>query len=126
MRNNPKHGTKLEYEDMFVEYAKTEKLRRFFQFRRQKIFKHFSIRDYNANFLRKHVDEYLKDLDDELGMDGKLNKHFNTKEHFKDFQPDDLVGFDNFYDRLSQWGIEQKTLSYDDFATEEVPAPKLA
>ena len=42
MRNNPKHGKKLEYEDMFVEYAKIEKLRRFFQFKRQKIFKHFT------------------------------------------------------------------------------------
>ena len=111
---------------MFVEYAKTEKLRRFFQFRRQKIFKHFSIRDYNSNFLRRHVDLYLHDLDEELDMNGKLIKNFDAKEHFKDFQPDDMVGFDNFYDRLSAWGIDQKTLSYDDFSTEEVPAPKFA
>ena len=30
MRNNPKHGTKLEYEAMFVEYVQVEKIRRFF------------------------------------------------------------------------------------------------
>ena len=63
MRNNPKHGTKLEYSEMFVEYAKVEKLRRFFQFKRQRIFKHFTRMDYNTNFIRKHVDDYIKELD---------------------------------------------------------------
>ena len=34
MRNNPKHGTKLEYESLFMEWSVVEKLRRFFHLRR--------------------------------------------------------------------------------------------
>tara|TARA_B110000305_G_C18868846_1_gene372187 strand:- start:14 stop:418 length:405 start_codon:yes stop_codon:yes gene_type:complete len=43
MRNNPKHGTKLEYTEAFVKYARIEKLRRFFTMKKQKIYKHFCI-----------------------------------------------------------------------------------
>lgn len=41
MRNNPKHGNKLEYSDIFLKYAKIEKIRRFFSIKRQKVYKHF-------------------------------------------------------------------------------------
>ena len=82
MRNNPKHGKKLEYEEMFIEYAKVEKLKRFFQFKRQKIFKHFTHMDYNMNFTRKNVDHYIGELDEELNMAGKLKQNFNPEVHW--------------------------------------------
>ena len=47
MRNNPKHGTKLEYEQLFESWSHYEKLRRFFHLRRQKINKHFSQQPYH-------------------------------------------------------------------------------
>ena len=34
MRNNPKFGTKLEYSETFNKFARIEKLRRFFTFKR--------------------------------------------------------------------------------------------
>ena len=43
MRNNPKYGTALEYEELFQTQSKLEKFRRFFSVRRQKIFKHFTL-----------------------------------------------------------------------------------
>ena len=36
----------------------------------------------------------------------------------------EIVGFDNFYDELAKWGIEQKVLSYDDFSPDEMPGIK--
>ena len=79
MRNNPKHGTKLEYEDMFVEHVKIEKLRRYFLQKRRHIFKHFSRFEYSHNFQRKHIEHYIPNLDSELGLKGKL-KEFNANE----------------------------------------------
>jgi hypothetical protein len=43
MRNNPNHGTKLEYTDYFIKYARIEKIRRFFMHRKTKIYKHYMI-----------------------------------------------------------------------------------
>jgi len=43
MRNNERHGNKLEYTDTFVKYARFEKIRRFFSHKKQKIYKHFCI-----------------------------------------------------------------------------------
>ena len=43
MRNNPKHGVRLEYAELFEQNARVEKIRRFFQAKRQKIFKHFTL-----------------------------------------------------------------------------------
>ena len=116
MRNNPKHGTKLEYEDMFVEHIKVEQIRRFFLQRRRHIFKHFSRFEYSNNFLRKHVDHYLAQLDTELGLKGKLKDAFNINECLGEHRPDDLIGFDNFYDALSRWGVAQKQFSCEDFS----------
>lgn len=50
MRNNPKHGNKLEYEETFLKYSRIEKNRRFFNMRKQKILKHFSIQPNQSNF----------------------------------------------------------------------------
>ncbi len=124
MRNNPKHGTKLEYSEMFVQYAKVEKLRRFFQFKRQRIFKHFTRMEYNTNFIRKFVEDYIHELDEELDMKGKLESNFKAQHHFGNLKPSDMVGFDNFYDTLAKWGVEQTTLAYEDFASDELPALK--
>ena len=43
MRNNPKHGAKLEYAELFEQQSRVEKIRRFFNVKRQKIFKHFTL-----------------------------------------------------------------------------------
>lgn len=43
MRNNPMHGNKLEYTESFKKHARLEKIRRFFNMKKQKIYKHFCI-----------------------------------------------------------------------------------
>mgnify|MGYP003348578650 CR=1 FL=1 len=42
MRNNPKHGTKLEYSEMFEKFARVEKLRRFFMMKKTYISSQFN------------------------------------------------------------------------------------
>ena len=39
MRNNPTHGAKLEYAETFKKYSRLEKIRRFFNVRKNKIYK---------------------------------------------------------------------------------------
>lgn len=63
MRNNPNHGTKLEFTDIFLKHARIEKIRRFFTHRKTKIYKHFCIQPYHANFTKRHIKEYLDSLD---------------------------------------------------------------
>ena len=43
MRNNPQHGNKSEYTEQFIKFARMEKIRRFFNSKKQKIYKHFCI-----------------------------------------------------------------------------------
>jgi hypothetical protein len=68
MRNNPKSGVKLEYADIFRKYAKIEKIRRFFSVKRQKLYKHFMLQPYQGNFVKRHVPEFIKAIDDFLKM----------------------------------------------------------
>jgi hypothetical protein len=116
MRNNPKHGCKLEYAELFEQYSRVEKIRRFFQAKRQKIFKHFTLQEFNANFKKSDVVTYVQALDLLLLMDRKLIESFDVEEHWPELQPSETVGFDSFYDTLSRWAIEQTELTYEDFA----------
>ena len=116
MRNNPEHGAKLEYAELFESLAKTEKIRRFFQSKRQRIFKNFTLQPYHTNFCKKDVAEYIGTLDLLLMMDRKLIQGFLVEEHFGDLENDEQVGFDHFYDTLSKWATEQSELGYEDFA----------
>ena len=34
--------------------------------------------------------------------------------------PKELVGFDAFYDEISKWAVDQKDLTYEDFAAAEL------
>ena len=76
MRNNPKYGHKLEYADIFSKYAKIEKIRRFFSVKRQKLYKHFMLQPYQGNFVKRHIKEFIKSIDDFLKMEGKLVANF--------------------------------------------------
>jgi len=132
MRNNSNHGTKLEYTDTFVKYARIEKIRRFFIHKKQKIYKHFCIQAYQANFSKEFVKEYIIALDGFLAMEGKLEKYFCASTFFKNFYDpltdEELVQFEDFYDVLQKWAVnpEQLDLSYDDFnASDAAPATKL-
>jgi hypothetical protein len=80
MRNNPKYGSKLEYSEIFRKYAKIEKTRRFFSVKRQKIYKHFMLQAYQANFVSRHVPEFIKAVDDFLKMSGKLVANFKAND----------------------------------------------
>ena len=51
-----------------------------------------------------------------LLMDRKLINNFDVDDHWPDTDPNDTVGFDAFYDKLSDWAVEQTELSYGDFA----------
>ena len=103
MRNNPKHGTKLEYESLFLEWSVVEKLRRFFHLRRQKFYSHFKNQPYHATFSFELVDGYLQTLDKFMGLDGKLHQNFKPEEHFD--EPKGALSFDKFYEALQNWGM---------------------
>ena len=121
MRNNPKHGTKLEYSELFVKHARIEKIRRFFTHRKTKIYKHFTLQPYFASFTKKHIKEYLTSLDGFLQMDGKLIGNFPSEKFFGDYAVNDPVGFEDLYDAMTKWAIspDNATLGYDDFAAAE-------
>ena len=118
MRCNPKYGSKLEYSEIFRKYAKIEKTRRFFSVKRQKIYKHFMLQTYQANFVKRHVPEFIQAVDDFLKMNGKLVANF-TESQFWDLGEQQVLKFEEFYDVLSKWSISQEALSYEDFATHE-------
>ena len=116
MRNNPQHGAKLEYAELFEQQARVEKIRRFFKNKRNKIYKHFTLQDYNANFRKMDIAPYIQALDLLLLMDRKLIEAFDPEEHWPEAAPTDTVGYDSFYDTLSTWATEQTDLSYEDCA----------
>ena len=106
MRNNPNSGVKLENADLFESLAKVERVRRFFTFKRQKIFKHFTLQPYHSNFCKKDLEDYVRALDLFLMMDKKLVDNFKTDPIWGDMEDSEQVGFDNFYDELSKWAVE--------------------
>lgn len=116
MRNNPKHGAKLEYSELFEQLAKVEKVRRFFMQKRQKIFKHFALQPYHSNFCLRDVNKYVSALDLLLLMDRKLEEAFKAEDIWVGVDPSEQIGFDLFYDKLSSWAVEQTELTYEDFA----------
>ena len=64
--------------------------------------------------------DYFEALDGFLQMDGKLQKNFDLKKHFGKWDQDDEISFDDLYDIISKWAINEQTeLSYDDFANGE-------
>ena len=107
MRNNPQFGTKLEYTETFNKFARIEKLRRFFTFKRQKIFKHFTQLAYSQNFNVSKVDEYVRELDAFLKMNNKLIASFKASEQFADTPKDEVLAFETFYDRLKKWAVTE-------------------
>ena len=120
MRNNPDHGAKLEYKDLFEQQAGVEKLRRFFNLKRQKIFKHFTLQPYHSNFTYENVEKYTEVLDAFLMQNGKLHRGFSASHTLEASEdPTAQVGFDAFYDALSKWGCQQTEISYDDFSLAE-------
>ena len=80
--------------------------------------------DYNTNFTRKDVDQYVRELDMDLKMGGKLVNNFKPGQIWPDMQPTYIIGFDHFYDGLSKWAVEQTALTYEDFCPDERPMPK--
>ena len=116
MRNNPKHGAKLEYAELFEQFARVEKIRRFFQAKRQKIFKHFTLQEFNSNFRKCDIAPYIQALDLLLLMDRKLIEAFDVEELWPEVDANETVGFDAFYETLSRWAVDQTDLTYEDFA----------
>jgi hypothetical protein len=52
-------------------------------------------------------------------MKHKLVRDFQAEEMWPDHNPNDLIGFDNFFDCIAKWSIRQEKLDYEDFASEE-------
>ena len=124
MRNNPMHGNPNDYQELFAKYSRLEKIRRFFNNKKQRIYKHFCVQPYQANFTKAKVKEYIASLDSFLQMQGKLVKHFNWKPHFEHLKPTDSLQFEDLYDVLWKWACspEQTALNYNDFARENIDA----
>ena len=106
MRNNPNHGVKLENAELFESMAKIERVRRFFTFKRQKIFKHFTLQPYHSNFCKKDLNDYVRALDLFLMMDKKLTNSFKPDLIWTEMEANEQVGFDAFYDELSKWAVD--------------------
>lgn len=108
MRNNPEHGADLEFKDLFKEYARQEKLRRFFTLKRQKIFKHFNQQPYHTNFTYDCVPKYLEALDELLFQKGAIVRNFDVELNIE--QPEEAsdrsYGFDPFYEALIKWAVQ--------------------
>ena len=117
MRNNPKHGAKLEYEQLFIEWSHSEKLRRFFALRRQKIFKHFSMQPYHQSFNFELLDGYLDSLDKFLMLEGRMKRGFVVEEWFEECKGP--LSFDKFYEAFMRWGVQQKDISYEQLTVVE-------
>ena len=120
MRNNPNQGAELEFKELFETYALQEKLRRFFNLKRQKIFKHFTLQPYHSNFTYENVSKYVAVLDGFLMQEGTLAKGFPIEDCIE--QPeeaDEQIGFDAFYEALTKWGTTQTILTYDDLIRAE-------
>ena len=62
------------------------------------------------------VAPYIQSLDLLLLMDRKLIEAFDVEEHWPEVDPNETVGFDAFYDKLSSWAVEQNELTYEEFA----------
>ena len=127
MRNNPKHGTTLEYTDNFIKYSRIEKIRRFFNAKKQKINKHWTVK-YQNGFTKRDIPEYIQALDGFLQMNGKLIKTFGAivMDLYKDYDLPDVCTFEDLYDHLKNWAVSEKNvdLDYDDFAAaDEQPKP---
>ena len=55
-------------------------------------------------------------------MDRKLVKNFriNEVEAWMEMESIVMIGFDNFYDELFKWALDQRELTYEDFAAAEI------
>ena len=55
-------------------------------------------------------------------MDKKLVNGFKPEyvQAWSDVEEADQVGFDSFYDELSRWAVDQRELTYEDFAAAEL------
>ena len=125
MRNNPEHGTNLEYKDLFVEQARIEKIKRFFAAKKTKVYKHFCIQPYHNNFSKKHVNEYISALDNFLQMKRCLVKEFTADGVFaEEMDNSTSISFELFYDTLSRWAVQQTNLDYVHFAAGDIEKEK--
>ena len=88
--------------------------------KKQKIYKHFCIQPYQANFTKARVTEYLESLDNFLEMNGKLVTHFHWRPLMSHLKENEPLQFEDLYDILSRWATspEQNVLNYDDFNKE--------
>jgi hypothetical protein len=125
MRNNPDHGTKLEYQTLFIEQARMEKIKRFFAAKKTKVYKHFCIQPYHSNFAKKHVNEYVSALDNFLQMKRCLVKEFTADGVWgEEVDNNTSISFEVFYDTLSKWAINQTELDYANFAAGDIEKEK--
>ena len=63
------------------------------------------LQPYQGNFVKRHIKEFIKAIDDFLRMEGRLHETFLTHEHFASLADDEVISFEKFYDILSKWAI---------------------
>jgi hypothetical protein len=116
MRSNPKHGNKTEYQQLFAKYTKVEKIRRFLQAKRPKIYKNFMLQAYHNTFTKKNSRHFVEQIDTMFKMAGKLIHFFVIDEHFHMLRDDDRIPFEVFFEVFLKWALNQEKMSYEDFA----------
>jgi hypothetical protein len=105
MRNNPKHGAKCEYKDLFEKFTRMEKIRRFFVIKRAKIYKNFMLQSYHNKFTKKNSRHFVEQIDVMFKMAGKLKHFFVIDDHFHKLRDEDVIPFELFYDVLLKWSL---------------------
>jgi len=105
MRNNPKHGKKCEYTELFQKYTKVEKIRRFFNSKRSKIYKNFMMQPYHHHFNKKNAKNFVEQIDTLFKMAGKLVHFFIVEDHFHSLKEEDIIPFEHFYEVLVKWSF---------------------
>ena len=119
MRNNPKHGSKSEYTELFQKYIKAEKIRRFFMTKRPKIYKSFMLQIYHSSFAKKNAKHFIEQVDSMFKMAGKLVHFFIIEDNFPSLKEEEKISFEAFFDKLVRWALTQEKMTYDDFALYE-------
>eukprot|EP00349_Pseudokeronopsis_sp_Brazil_P002004 CAMPEP_0202962822 /NCGR_PEP_ID=MMETSP1396-20130829/6876_1 /ASSEMBLY_ACC=CAM_ASM_000872 /TAXON_ID= /ORGANISM="Pseudokeronopsis sp., Strain Brazil" /LENGTH=98 /DNA_ID=CAMNT_0049683617 /DNA_START=435 /DNA_END=731 /DNA_ORIENTATION=- len=75
---------------------------------------------YQGNFVRRHINEFVKAIDSFLKMDRKLVDRLDAvSEFYPQLGEEEVVTFESFYGHLSKWAVHQDSLNYDDFAKNE-------
>mmetsp|Transcript_2482 Transcript_2482/g.2598 ORF Transcript_2482/g.2598 Transcript_2482/m.2598 type:complete len:241 (-) Transcript_2482:149-871(-) len=115
MRNNPNGGNNQRIASKYFEHARIERNKRFWEARRQQMYRKFMTLPKYELFQKIDVPKFVKLIDDEFFLQGKLLQIFPHKKVFGKQKDDDYIKFDAFYTKFSAWFLEQEEFEGREF-----------